>query len=246
MATYRGADFVAEQIISILSQLGPQDELIIVDDASPDSTVSVIRSFSDPRLRLIEAPQNQGYVKSFEQGVLLSSGEFIFLADQDDVWVEGRLELMIAALRSASVVATNFEILGGGSRGAVRLLDSRDSTHHLRNLFGVMVGYRPYYGCGMGMTRRQAEIFAPIPHFVHESHDLWLAICGNVAGSMAHLDEASLLRRLHDNNATPRGWRPLPVILGARIMLVRCLGVAMVRTWRARKASATASLAANG
>lgn len=230
MATYRGAEYVAEQIDSILEQLGPNDELIIVDDASPDETVERIRAFGDPRLTLLESAQNQGYVKSFEQGVLASSGEFVFLADQDDVWLDGRLEMMISALKSADVVATNFEVLGGGSRGAVRVLSSVDSTHYVRNLLGIMVGYRPYYGCGMAMTRRQAEIFAPVPSFLTESHDLWLAICGNVGKSMSHLDEPSLLRRLHENNVTPRGWRPLPVILQARVMILRCMVEAARRT----------------
>lgn len=235
MATYRGAEYVAEQILSILDQLGPNDELIIVDDDSPDDTVAVIREFTDPRLTLMEAPVNQGYVKSFEQGVLASSGEYVFLADQDDVWVEGRLEMMVEALATSDVVATNFEILGGGSRGSVRVLRATDSHHYFRNLVGVMVGYRPYYGCCMAMTRRQAKIFAPVPAFLTESHDLWLAISGNVGRSIRHMDDASLLRRLHDNNATPRGWRPLPVIIRARVMLVRCLFVALVRTWQVRR-----------
>lgn len=232
MATYRGAKYVAEQIQSILAQLGPNDELIVVDDASPDETVEVIREFNDTRLTLLEAPQNQGYVKSFEQGVLASSGEYIFLADQDDIWIEGRLELMVDALTSSDVVATNFDVLGGASRGAVRVLRSGDSDHYLRNLVGIMVGYRPYYGCGMAMTRRQAEIFAPVPSFLVESHDLWLAICGNVGRSIRHLDEPSLLRRLHENNVTPQGWRPLPAILRARLMLLGCVVVAVARTWR--------------
>lgn len=226
---------MAEQIQSILIQLGPNDELIVVDDASPDGTIDVIRGFSDKRMTLLEASQNQGYVKSFEQAVLASSGNYVFLADQDDVWLDGRLELMVEALSTADVVATNFEVLGGVSRGTVRVLRSSDSDHYFRNLFGIMIGYRPYYGCGMAMTRRQAEIFAPVPGFLVESHDLWLAICGNVGRSMRHLDEPSLLRRLHANNVTPRGWRPMPVIVRARLMLLRCVVVASVRTWRARR-----------
>lgn len=235
MATYNGAKYIAEQIESILAQLGSNDELIIVDDASPDDTVERIRAYDDSRLTLLEAPQNQGYVKSFEQGVLASSGEFVFLADQDDVWLDGRLDMMISALRNSDVVATNFEVLGGGSRGVVRVLRSIDSTHYIRNLIGIMVGYRPYYGCGMAMTRNQAAIFAPVPTYLKESHDLWLAICGNVGKSISHLDEPSLLRRLHENNVTPRGWRPLPVILRARLMILRCMVEAARRSRANRK-----------
>lgn len=230
MATYRGAQFVKEQLESILIQLGPHDELVVVDDASPDETVQIIGSLADDRIRLIEAKVNQGYVRSFDQAVVASRGEYVFLADQDDVWTPGRLETMVNALREHNVVASNFAILGAGERGKIPLLRSVDSHRHLRNIIGVVVGYRPYYGCGMAMTRKQAEIFSPVPSYLVESHDLWLALCGNVAKSMCHLDEPTLLRRLHDDNVTPRGWRSIRTILAARVMILRALVEAIRRT----------------
>ncbi|WP_154605772.1 glycosyltransferase [Arthrobacter sp. AQ5-05] len=229
MATYRGAAFVAEQIESILTQLAPTDELVIVDDASPDNTVEIIKALDDRRIKLHEATKNQGYVRSFGQAVKESRGEYIFLADQDDLWLPGRLERMLSALGDADVVASNFGVLGGGDRGRVPSLKASDSTHHVRNIVGIIVGYRPYYGCGMAMTRAQAEVFLPIPSFLPESHDLWLGLCGNVGGSIVHLDEATLLRRLHENNVTPRGWRSLGTILKARIMILRALAEAIRR-----------------
>lgn len=232
MATYRGADYVAEQLGSILAQLGPTDELVIVDDASPDDTVGVIEAMGDPRIVLHQAEENQGYVRSFEQAVLASSGQFVFLADQDDVWIPGRLNAMLEALSEADVVATNFAVLGGGDRGRVRLLRAVDSRRYVRNIIGALVGYRPYYGCGMAMSRELAMVFTPIPGFMTESHDLWLALCGNAAKSIIHLDEPTLLRRLHDSNETPTGWRSLRKILRARLALFRALAEAIRRTRR--------------
>ena len=75
MASYRGALYIEEQISSILQELGPNDELVIVDDASPDDTVEVIREFNDPRVRLIQNASNSGYVRTFEKAVLASEGE---------------------------------------------------------------------------------------------------------------------------------------------------------------------------
>lgn len=235
MATYRGARYVGEQLESILVQLGANDEVVVVDDASPDETVAVIKGLQDPRIRIFEVAKNQGYVRSFEQAVLASHGDFIFLADQDDVWMPGRLEAMLSALEDSDVVASNFAVLGGGSRNGVPELASADSSHYLRNILGVVIGYRPYYGCAMAMTRRQAEIFTPIPHYLVESHDLWLALCGNIGKSMTHLQEPTLWRRLHADNVTPRGWRSLGVILRARIMILRALVEAARRTKAARK-----------
>jgi len=223
LASYRGGRYIKEQLESIVAQLGPDDELVIVDDASPDDTVEQIRTFRDGRIRLIEAAVNQGYVRSFEQAALASKGKYILLADQDDVWVPGRLELMIEALQTSRVVASNFDVLGGGPRPGIPRLRSSDSRRHAANIFGILVGYRAYYGCGMGFRRDILPVFTPVPKYLNESHDLWLAIIGNLSGSIRHLDDSTLLRRIHDENATPRGWRSLSVILRARVVLLRCI-----------------------
>lgn len=229
MATYNGARYIGEQLESILRQLGPDDELVIVDDASTDATVAQIRVIDDQRIRLVQADANQGYVKSFEQAALASRGSVILLSDQDDVWVEGRLGAMLEALQSASVVASNFDVLGGGPRPRIPSLREADSTRAVANLWGILVGYRAYYGCGMAFRREVLPRFAPIPPYLRESHDLWLAILGNTLGSMRHLEQATLLRRIHDANATPRGWRSARKIFAARIVLLRLMVEAQKR-----------------
>src|SRR6476619_5168785 len=89
MATYHGARFVAEQIESILHQLGDQDELVVVDDASQDATVDIVSKYAaDPRVRLERNPDNLGYVRTFYKALRLARGDYLFLADQDDVWLE--------------------------------------------------------------------------------------------------------------------------------------------------------------
>jgi glycosyltransferase involved in cell wall biosynthesis len=235
MATYRGAAFVEEQIASILAELGADDELVIVDDASPDATADVIGRIGDPRIRLVRAGTNRGYVRTFEEAVRRSRGEYIFLSDQDDIWIPGRLDLMLAALSESQVVASNFDMLGGGPRPWIPRLRSADSRRRLANLAGILVGYRAYYGCGMAFRRETARLFTPIPPYVRESHDLWLAICGNIAGSVTHLDQSTLYRRLHEENQTPAGFRSLPKILSARILLVRLMVEAVRRSRTAQK-----------
>lgn len=221
MASYRGASFIADQIRSILDQLDAADELVIYDDASPDNTVEVIDGFNDPRIRLIRGANNVGYVRAFEAAIGASRGEAIFLSDQDDVWVPGRVALMLEGLRDSAVVATNFAMLGGGPRPWIPPLTAKMNGRRLANLFGIMVGYRAYYGCGMAFRRDFVHVVTPIPSYVRESHDLWIAIGGNLAQSITHLEAPSLLRRLHEQNETPAGFRSLRRIAAARFMLAR-------------------------
>ncbi|TPV52180.1 glycosyltransferase [Pseudarthrobacter phenanthrenivorans] len=230
MATYRGSQFVAEQIASILRELGPDDELIVVDDASPDDTVRVVESVADRRVRLTVSPRNQGYVRTFEEAIQRSRGQYIFLSDQDDVWSPGRLAAMLKALQTHKVVASNFDMLGGGPRPWIPELRSSDSGRKLANLWGILIGYRAYYGCAMAFRRDALPLVVPIPAYVRESHDLWLAICGNMTGSITHLNQATVLRRLHGENQTPAGWRSLRKIVAARVMLIRLMAVAYRRS----------------
>ncbi|MDQ0240011.1 glycosyltransferase [Arthrobacter bambusae] len=229
LAAYKGSRFIEEQIASILGDLGPDDELVVVDDASPDDTAEIVKGIRDPRIRLVGASVNKGYVRTFEQAVKMSRGEFIMLSDQDDVWIPGRVDIMLDALADHKIVAGNFDVLGGGPRPWIPRLRASDSGRHLANLFAILIGYRAYYGCAMGIRRDALSYFVPIPSYVNESHDLWLAICGNVARSIRHLDESTVLRRLHDDNQTPAGWRSLVKIIKARMMIARLMFEALRR-----------------
>ena len=159
MATYNGEKYIEEQLESIVAQLGPQDEIVIVDDASTDGTVATARSVDDPRVHIIESATNKGYVRTFEDALGRARGEFILLADQDDVWVEGRLTAMIAALENSAVVATNLRTLDGpdsihGPYGQRDWhLRSRDSERRVANIVGMLAGTRPYYGCAMALRQ---------------------------------------------------------------------------------------------
>lgn len=231
MATYNGAAHVAEQLVSILAQLGPHDEVVVVDDASTDETVAVLGSVSDPRVRVIEATVNRGYVRTFQAAIRATRGEVVLLSDQDDVWLPGRLAALAQALSDHQVVASNLVVLGTGEplRAPVGdrpwRLRSADSERHLANVMGVLAGSRPYYGCAMGVRRDALAAVLPFPDFLAESHDLWLALYGNLAGSIVHLDEPTLERRVHESNATPDRPRGPRAALTSRLMLLRAVVV---------------------
>ena len=231
MATYNGSRFVEEQLRSILEQLGTADEVVVVDDASTDDTVARVRSVDDPRVHLVEAPRNRGYVRTFEDALSRARGEVVLLSDQDDLWVDGRVETMVRALADVEVVATNLGTLGGPDaiRGPYGQPDwhlrAADSRRHARNVLGTLAGNRPYYGCAMGLRRDALSRVLPFPAFLDESHDLWIALYGNVAGSIRHVETRTVLRRFHEDNASPNRPRGPVAVLRSRLMLVRAVMV---------------------
>ena len=231
MAAYNGAAHIEEQIASILPQLAAGDELVIVDDASTDNTAKIVEALEDPRIRLIRSAANRGYVKTFEAALTASTGEYVFLSDQDDVWIPGRVDAMVAELQEYEVVASNFGYFGQDPRkiGSLRLRAS-DSNRRLANLLALWIGVRPYYGCAMGFRRSVRDVILPLPGFLTETHDQWIAMVGNLRGSITHLESNTLNRRLHESNATPKKARSLLLILRSRIMLARAFAVAVART----------------
>jgi glycosyltransferase involved in cell wall biosynthesis len=222
LAAYNGATHIEEQIESILSELDTHDELIVVDDKSTDDTADIVRGIHDDRIRFVQAVANAGYVRTFERALMEARGEFVFLSDQDDVWIPGRVEAMISAMDGKDVVASNCEHFDGppGTFHEIRLR-AEDSEHFVRNIIGIVVGYRLHWGCAMAVRNRILEQILPFPPHMAESHDQWIAMVGNVNRSIIYLEADTILHRLHGENLTPQGIRSASKIIRARVAFVR-------------------------
>lgn len=228
MAVYNGSWWLRPQLSSILAELHPDDEVVVVDDASSDDSVTIVESFEDPRVRIFRHEHNRGYVATFEDALSRASGDVIFLADQDDVWVPGRRQVLTQALVHADVAASELVLLDGGEplphplTGRPWRLRRRRRFVRLHRQLAIWAGVAPYYGCAMAVRRAFLSAVLPFPDFLTESHDLWIATVGNAAGTVADVPVATVRRRLHEANAStsrPRGPR---AVLRARVMLVRC------------------------
>jgi glycosyltransferase involved in cell wall biosynthesis len=206
MATYNGDLFVGEQIRSILGELRPTDELIVVDDFSSDDTLQIVEAFHDARIRVFRNERNLGHVASFEKAIGLIRNPVILLADQDDRWLPGRVERLVWALeKSGAMVATSnstyMDRRGVPTTGSTWRVSASRSRQHLRNILRIFAGRAAYFGCAMAFRRDLVALILPVPRFV-ESHDLWIALAANMARSNVHLDGNTLVRRIHGGNAS--------------------------------------------
>jgi len=248
LAAYNGAEYIGDQIASILQQLAPDDELIVIDDASTDNTVAVVNQFNDPRLKLIKHQTNAGYVKTFQEALQAAQGEYLFIADQDDIWLPGRVAAMCRALDTSDVVATNLAVLdpdnyanvGKGLPGPFGQSDwhlkRADAQKNFRNLLGIYAGNRPYYGSAMALRKEALRTILPFAKYLPEHYDLWIAIYGNLARSISHLELRSVAHRFHGANDTPNRPRwHLIIWTRARLLLVTAqLGWRILRNRRAK------------
>lgn len=221
MATYNGQRYIQEQMASILEQLGQDDEVVVVDDCSTDATLSTIAAFNDPRIKVFKNAHNSGHVASFSRVLSLGEGETLIMADQDDLWLPRRVSKMVAALASPEhkCLSSNSEFMhdtGARMRYDCEGVTAASSTDYAGNIWSIFTGRRRYYGCAMAISKDFRSVILPIPAYV-ESHDLWIAMAGNMARANVHLDDATLVRRVHGNNASI-AKRPLVRKLWSRVI----------------------------
>jgi glycosyltransferase involved in cell wall biosynthesis len=206
MATYNGSKYLTDQLNSILKQLIDGDELIIVDDYSTDSTLNILRGFKDSRIKLIVNKANIGVNKSFEKAIASSKNEFIFMADQDDIWYENRVEKMLNILKrnDINLVSGNSRFIDSNGNEfyyPIIALKENESRKTLKNLFKIFLGKGAYCGCAMAFRRELLNIILPFPDYI-ESHDLWIAKASILQKKSYHLEDIVLYRRIHGSNAS--------------------------------------------
>lgn len=99
LSIYNGEKYLLEQMISLTNQTVIPDEIIIIDDFSKDKTIELIETFikninSKINFKLLKNSENLGYIKSFYRAIQNSSGDIVFLCDQDDIWALDKIEKM--------------------------------------------------------------------------------------------------------------------------------------------------------
>jgi glycosyltransferase involved in cell wall biosynthesis len=204
MATYNGEKYIKEQLESILVQLNEEDEIIISDDKSSDKTLDIIRSLKDHRIKIFENPGNRGYTKNFENAINESSGDIIFLSDQDDVWIDGKLEKMVDKLKNTFLVVSDAKIVN-------KKLQVISKSHF--NLYNVSKGFilnflkTRYIGACMCFKREILQKALPFPKKSENcAHDYWLTLVAEFYYNVELCEVPLLLYRRHSNNALDGGY----------------------------------------
>lgn len=218
MATYNGAQFVVRQLDSVLKQLHPEDEVIVVDDGSKDSTVQVIRETFGDRVQVYVNKENLGVIHSFERAISLAKGDILFLCDQDDIWEDHKVECVMQEFeqRHADLVVHDAFVVDGN-------LDTIDpSWNHFNhnNLSQDIIGNvlkNAYTGAFMAFKRELAHDFLPFPPSI-EMHDQWIAlVCMMKKKRIAIIDKPLMNYVRHGGNVTGMKKRSLTAKLKGRM-----------------------------
>lgn len=220
MSTYNGEQFLAEQIDSIQQQTFKDWQLLIRDDGSSDQTPEIIKSFvaQDPRIVFINEHdrENFGVIKNFFTLIKHDKADYYFFSDQDDVWLEDKLETMLAAARQypdqlplmvytdLCVVDQNLQVMNQSM--------IRSQSHHANTELVQELTENTVTGGVAMINHALAEQWRTLDNII--MHDWYLALLATAIGKLVYIDQPGELYRQHDNN-----------VLGARTFTKR------LKTW---------------
>lgn len=213
MAVYNGQRFLPEQLGTLLADLEPGDEVIVVDDASTDGSVPLIEGFASLLIRLVRNETNLGARGSFERGLGLVRNEFVFLCDQDDIWCAGKRAAMLAAFDAdpgVLLIVSDAQVIGPD--GEVLAESFMDRRGGFRGGVAATLWRNRYLGCAMAFRRGLLQVALPIPARAPQ-HDMWLGILAAATARTAFLPRPLIRYRRHGGNVTPlkshAGWLQL-------------------------------------
>jgi glycosyltransferase involved in cell wall biosynthesis len=208
IATYNGGKYIKKQLENILPQLSNKDEIIISDDGSEDNTLSIVKSFNDDRIKILNHQRklinhhsaSHIYVSAnFEHAISHAQGDYIFLADQDDIWVENRVKKMTYKLQKYMLVICNFSVIDGNDHIIIPkgYRSNPISKYFLKNILHPRV-----MGCCIAFKKDVLNWILPFPEKL-VLHDEWIGIIARKKGMTFYLNETLLLYRRHNNNVSP-------------------------------------------
>lgn len=219
MTSFNGEKYIEKQIESILACLGEHDELIISDDGSKDGTRELVdcMAHADGRIRLIDGPKD-GVIANFEKAIRAAKGDYIYLADQDDIWDAKKVEKVQAYFKDKNcmLVIHDADIIDE-SETVINpsFFQRRNSKKGILN----NIIKNSYIGCCMAFRREILDVVLPIPKNI-EMHDQWIGILAETKGEAVFLEEVLFHYRRHGENVSSFEHYPVPKMIRNRVVLV--------------------------
>lgn len=200
IATYNGEKYIHEQIASILQQIGNDDEIVVSDDGSTDKTLDVVRSFDAQNIHIYINKGDHGYTPNFENALRNAHGDYIFLSDQDDIWMPDKVEACMKYLKVNDFVVSDALIVDGDNKP---LFDS--FCEQRKSKFGFLNTLIRFscLGCCFAFRRKVLSKALPFPkNHILCTHDNWLALVSTAFYKSAFIPLPLIRYRRYGGNAS--------------------------------------------
>ena len=130
---YNSSKHLKECIDSVINQTYKNLEIIIVNDDSTDNSLSIINSYKDKRIKLIDLKENVGVSFARNKGIERATGDYICYLDSDDYWNHNKIEKQIKFIKNKAFIYTDYEFLSNGKRKRVNVPKKMTYKDALKN-----------------------------------------------------------------------------------------------------------------
>lgn len=201
LCTYNGEKFLKDQLGSLLKQTYSPVEIIIVDDCSTDGTYGLLEGYQrqHTQIRLYQNEKNLGYAKNFAYGIGLCKGVYIALCDQDDIWDEDKIKLLVAHINSHTLIYHDS-----------RFMDEEGEIFNkqLSDVVNFYKGDKPeafvFFNCisshAVMFKKEIVRYLVPFPKAGF--HDAWIGYVACNLGTITFLNKNLVLYRQHKSSVT--------------------------------------------
>lgn len=217
MATYNGIKFIKDQVNSILSQLADYDELIISDDGSDDGTWEYLKELEEENdnIKVVKGPA-KGANANFFSLIRRASNEIIFIADQDDIWNENKIDEVCNVFleNPNALVVLHEDIIRYVSEG--KEVPCTTLRHGLlKNLIKSS-----YSGHRMAFRKSFCQKIGNVDN-ICKSYDQYIGLIAEKYKCTVFLNKSLDVHIMHDNNVTKS--LPLNKKIVLRLNLIQCM-----------------------
>lgn len=220
LCTYNGEKFLERQLYSILNQTTKVTEIVICDDCSSDATLHILNNYQTNYPNLFKIYSNESNLKSnknFEKALGLTTGDFIFFSDQDDLWQPNKVEKTIEVFNSnkniegvfsnAALIDENDKIVSN----SITLWDTvgffeKELIKPIDYLKFLLLNGNFVTGATLCIKKSVKEFCFPFETNEHNLyHDHWLALLLAEKNALACLNDTLISYRLHQQQQVGTG-----------------------------------------
>lgn len=198
MCTYNGEKYIRQQLDSILNQTYRNLEIVIVDDKSDDRTFEIIKEYAgkDRRIKYFQNKVNLGFNKNFENAIRLTTGGYIAISDQDDVWLPEKIATLVNHIGDNWLVFSN-SVYIGDKQGKL-LSKSCLSVNSYKSILleNIVTGHTTLF------TREFAGYVLPFPK--KGFYDWWMGFIALYHKKLIYCDQVLTQYRVHNTSIVRR------------------------------------------
>lgn len=201
MPVYNAETYLREAIDSILCQSFKDFEFVIINDGSTDSSVEIIESYIDDRIKLIHNASNVGLIKTLNIGLEVCKGEYIVRMDSDDISLPTRIALQVGFMDSnpaIGVLGSWFEDFGEHIEPKIVKYATSDSEIRIRHLYQTHIAH-PTAVIRTNLIHKYGLKFDP-EYVYGEDYHFWVKVSANC--KLSNYPEVLVKKRDHPKNIT--------------------------------------------